>query len=123
MRIFVSAILAIVFISAYAQATRNGDVQADSDGTWQAWDTRNKEWVSIETFWSNYAKRKGGLTYGPTDTYPPYSEVEEYDTLLIELPQGNCLMEFFHRRWRRANDVRRWDPAFNEYGGCPYVFD
>lgn len=31
-------------------------------------------------------------------------------------------MEFFHNRWRRANDVRRWDPLFNEHGGCPDVF-
>jgi len=32
-------------------------------------------------------------------------------------------MEFIHERWRRANDVRRWDDAFNDYAGCPHVFD
>ena len=33
------------------------------------------------------------------------------------------LMYFFHRRWRRANDVWRWDPSFNRYSGCATVFD
>ncbi len=43
--------------------------------------------------------------------------------MIIEVESGPCLMEFFHTRWRRANDVRRWVAAFNEYGGCPDVFD
>ena len=43
--------------------------------------------------------------------------------MMVELAQGPCLMEFFHSRWRRANDVRRWDESHNEFGGCPYVFD
>ena len=30
---------------------------------------------------------------------------------------------FFHSRWRRANDVRRWNPQFNEVLGCSVVFD
>ena len=52
-----------------------------------------------------------------------YEEVKEFDTLVIELEQGNCLMQFYHSRWRRANDVQRWNDIFNEYGGCPYVFE
>jgi hypothetical protein len=32
-------------------------------------------------------------------------------------------MALFHSRWRRANDVRRWDPKFNDYAGCPEVFE
>lgn len=77
----------------------------------------------IEQFWMSYAESKGGLTWGKSSTYPEYEKVNEGDTLLIQLDQGNCLMEFFHSRWRRANDVRRWDDSINSYGGCPYVFD
>ena len=83
-------------------------------------------WVAgmdVEAFWQRYADSKGGLTWGKTDTYPEYAKVKEGDTIWIETAQGPCLMEFFHRRWRRANDVRRWDDTINAYGGCPYVFD
>ncbi|MCG8669017.1 MAG: hypothetical protein MI867_06355 [Pseudomonadales bacterium] len=79
--------------------------------------------VDVEAFWQDYAKTKGGLTWGKSSSYPEYEKVKEGDTLLIQLEQGPCLMEFFHSRWRRANDVRRWDPSINEYGGCPYVFE
>ncbi len=84
--------------------------------TWQ-------QGTDIEAFWDRYASSNGGLTWGKTDTYPEYEKVKEGDTILIELEQGPCLMEFFHSRWRRANDVRRWDESVNAYGGCPYVFD
>ena len=77
----------------------------------------------IETFWSEYARAKGGLTWGSGTQYPDYDKVNEGDTLLIQLDKGPCLMEFFHNRWRRANDVWRWDDTMNQYGGCPYVFD
>jgi len=77
----------------------------------------------IETFWHQYVDSKGGLTWGTSKTYPEYQQVKEGDTILIVLDQGPCLMEFFHSRWRRANDVRRWDESINAYGGCPYVFD
>ena len=82
-----------------------------------------KQGMDIEDFWSKYAASKGGLTWGKTAVYPDYDKVKEGDTLLIELKQGNCLMEFFHSSWRRANDVWRWDETMNSYGGCPYVFE
>lgn len=82
-----------------------------------------KPGVDIEQFWMNYAESKGGLTFGRSSTYPEYEKVKEGDTILIDVEQGSCLMEFFHSRWRRANDVRRWDESVNAYGGCPYVFD
>ena len=44
------------------------------------------------------------------------------DSALVEVEQGSCLMEFFHNRWRRANDVRRWDDKMNTVAGCAYVF-
>lgn len=79
--------------------------------------------VDVEKVWMNYANLKGGITWGMSKEYPEYEKVKEGDTLLIQLDQGPCLMEFFHNRWRRANDVRRWDESVNAYGGCPYVFE
>jgi len=77
----------------------------------------------VEALWAEYAKTRGGLTWGSSTEYPEYAQVKEGDTLLMRLEQGPGLMEFFHSRWRRANDVRRWHDSVNEYGGCPYVFD
>lgn len=83
-------------------------------------------WVpgaDVETFWASYTDSRGGTTWGESVEYPEYSKVSEGDTLLIQVEQGPCLMEFFHNRWRRANDVRRWDDSINAYGGCPHVFE
>jgi hypothetical protein len=77
----------------------------------------------IEQFWQQYTESKGGITWTGSSTYPEYEKVNEGDTFLVQLKQGPCLMEFFHSRWRRANDVRRWDDSIDSYGGCPYVFD
>ena len=124
--LFVIAIPAIVFTGALAIAESDeftdGEVRSAAGDGLEAWDIRNSEWVDLEVFWSRYADRRGGLTWGRRTDFPPYRRVLELDTMLIELESGPCLMEFFHTRWRRANDVRRWDEAFNEYGGCPDVF-
>lgn len=89
----------------------------------QAWDAEKQAWVMPVAFWYNYADRNGGLTWGRGADYPPYDEVNEHDTFMVETKAGPCLMEFFHSRWRRANDVRRWDLKFTDYAGCPHVFD
>ena len=124
--LFVIAIPAITFTGALAIAESDdftdGEVRGVAGDGLKAWDIRNREWVDLEVFWSRYADRRGGLTWGRRTDFPPYKRVLELDTMLIELESGPCLMEFFHTRWRRANDVRRWDEAFNEYGGCPDVF-
>ncbi len=123
---FVIAIPAIAFTGALAVAESDeftdGEVRSVAGDELEAWDIRNSEWVDLEVFWNRYADRRGGLTWGRRTDFPPYKRVLELDTMLIELESGPCLMEFFHTRWRRANDVRRWDEAFNEYGGCPDVF-
>ena len=115
----------VVFAVAYGQSEEfeDGEVRRIAVGDLEAWDSPSMEWVDLETFWIRYADRRGGLSWGRRTEYPPYEQVSELDTMIIELESGPCLMEFFHTRWRRANDVRRWDPAFNEYGGCPHVFD
>ena len=102
--------LAVAGVACTTQPAKNDSVP------WQAGN-------DVEAFLMDYANANGGLTWGRSASYPEYEKVKEGDTLLIELAQGPCLMEFFHSRWRRANDVRRWNPSVNEYGGCPYVFD
>jgi hypothetical protein len=82
-----------------------------------------KPGADIELFWQQYTDSKGGITWPQSATYPDYEKVSEGDTFLVQLKQGPCLMEFFHSRWRRANEVRRWDDSIDSYGGCPYVFD
>ena len=126
-------ILATFFISCTAKGSFNSSENSSTgpshgevslkDGKQQAWDDRDKKFVSLEQFWRDYAKRTGGLTWGQSSKYPPYNEVKEHDLFMVEIGNEICLMEFFHDRWRRANDVRRWDLAFNEFSACAKVFD
>ena len=118
-------IFALTISNAIGQSEEltDGEVRTVANGGFEAWDLQNTEWVDLETFWIRYTDRRGGLTWGRRTDYPPYEQVNELDTMIIEVESGPCLMEFFHTRWRRANDVRRWDAAFNEYAGCPNVFD
>ncbi len=110
---------------AFGQASifADGEVRKSGDGDSEAWDSVSAEWVTLDNFWRRYAERRGGLTWGIRSSYPPYDEVQELDTMIIEIDGRACMMMFFHTRWRRANDVRRWDDAFNEHSACPYVFD
>lgn len=106
---------------AAAQEYRHG--QFDGGAIDRVWNQQTQSWNSPIEFWHHYAKTKGGLTWGEGSTYPEYEKVKEFDTFLVQVEGGVCLMEFFHQRWRRANDVRRWDERFNEISGCPKVFD
>ena len=106
-----------------APGNRDGEVYVLENGNFLAWDARNEQWLETEAFWTAFAARGRGRIWPGGPQFPPYSEVNEHDTFVYELESGPCLMYFFHTRWRRANDVWRWGPEFNEYGGCPYVFD
>lgn len=121
MRLLIVCLLLVAGL-AHAQQPSNGQV-SEKNGKRLAWDEASASWVTLDQFWQNYAASKGGLTWGHGSEYPEYEKVSEFDTFLVKVPQGDCLMEFFHSRWRRANDVRRWDPFFNQYSGCPHVFD
>lgn len=109
-------LLALVASAGIAACSSSMDSETNNDVVWQ-------KGTDIEAFWLAYAESKGGLTWGKSSEYPEYEKVKEGDTFIVEVAQGPCLMEFFHERWRRANDVRRWHESVNEYGGCPYVFD
>ncbi|MEM7284408.1 MAG: hypothetical protein AAF438_22640 [Pseudomonadota bacterium] len=93
-----------------------------TEGSFLAYDAQGEEWLDPVAFWRAYAERRGGLTWGQSADYPPYRDVSEQDLFMVELDSGLCLMEFWHSRWRRANDVRRWGDEFNQFGGCPDVF-
>ena len=104
-----------------AQTPSDGQVRV-AEGIRQAWDAPGQRWLDLEVFWHEFADRHGGLKWGPTEIWPPYEQLSERDLMIVIVDQRPCLMEFWHGRWRRANDVRRWDDAFNEFGGCPFVF-
>lgn len=121
MKQFLVLFLFLMSFSIGAQQASDGQFKSGNESL--VWSEAKSGWVSPEQFWSDYAQQRGGITWGTSDTYPPYEQVKEYDTFMVQLGSKVCLMEFFHSRWRRANDVRRWDDKFNEYGACPNVFD
>ncbi|BDX06616.1 hypothetical protein MACH26_21370 [Planctobacterium marinum] len=92
-------------------------------GEQKAWHAKSKQWLDLREFWLAYAQENNGLTWGIRDSYPPFEQVEEFDTMIMQTPDGECLLEFFHQRWRKANDVRRWDKAFDSFSGCATVFE
>lgn len=116
-------LLVLLPLCFYTAAQQNRDGQFKNSDSDLVWSEANKKWVSPEQFWNDYADQRGGITWGTNDTYPPYDQVKEFDTFMVKLGGQVCLMEFFHSRWRRANDVRRWDQRFSDYGACPNVFD
>ena len=123
MRLLLLIFILAPLVHAQGEAPADGATRSSADGGFEAWDAPAGQWVAPLAFWESYARRRGGLTWGRGSEYPPYAGVKEHDTFLVLVKPGPCLMEFFHGRWRRANDVRRWDPLFNEYGGCAQVFD
>jgi len=109
--------LSLMMLSLSACVSEQGRHESPEEGVvWQSG-------ADVETFWAKYLASKGGLTWPASNVYPDYEKVKEGDTFMVLLEQGPCLMEFFHNRWRRANDVWRWDESINDYGGCPFVFD
>jgi hypothetical protein len=113
-------ILSPVVASQDAQIA-NGQLRNTGAGA-QVWNAHSGNWVSPVEFWLDYAAGNQGKFWGRDTDYPAYDQVSEHDTLLIEVEGGPCLMYFFHNRWRRAQDVRRWDPGFNQLPGCATVF-
>ena len=113
----------IILCSLFSFNSYADQVRIDPQGNWKIRANSSVPWQSVDAFWRSYAAENGGLTWGVRTDYPDYEKVNEYDTMIIRLKQGECLMEFYHSRWRRANDVRRWNEDLNEYGGCPHVFD
>jgi hypothetical protein len=94
-----------------------------NEATVEVWSAPTSQWVTPEVFWLDYAAQGEGKFWGRSSEYPAYKDVSEHDTLLVEVQGGPCLMYFFHNRWRRAQDVKRWDPVFNDILGCPNVFE
>jgi len=116
------ALFFILLFSTYSNALEHGEAKYTNNSL-QVWNEDSKVWQSGEAFWLSFAQNQSGLSWPKSTTYPNYDDVKEFDTFLVELKQGTCLMQFFHSRWRLANDVQRWNDKFNDYSGCPYVFD
>ncbi len=117
----VIAVLVLSSFSVSAETAQHGSF--NTDGSVQVWNSEKSVWITPEQFWQNFTANRGGLTWQKSRDYPVYSKVNEHDTFLVELDSGVCLMEFFHGRWRRANDVQRWDDKFNSHSGCEKVFE
>lgn len=117
---FLSSLLLLLTNSLYAE--EHGEVSLINNQE-VAWDKDSKTWLSMEAFWRNYANKSDGFIWKDSRTFPQYSKVKEFDLFMAINDEGICLMEFFHTRWRRANDVRRWDDKFNEYGACSTIFN
>lgn len=112
-----------LLLSFQSWSAENGEVRQSVEFGMQAWHEGDQKWLTLEQFWDNYAQGRTQKYWSTSATYPKYEELKEGDTFLVQLKDSTCLMEFYHSRWRRANDVRRWDDAFNAYGACPFVFE
>ena len=110
------------FADTPADGSRDGEIHRHDNG-FLAWDAVGEQWLSPREFWVAFAARERGRNWGEGDSFPRFADVNEHDAFLLQTPDGECLMYFFHRRWRRANDVWRWHPEFNEYDGCATVFE
>jgi len=121
--IFVLSLLLVSTFSWSADEKANGFVKTNSLGELTAWSSVQARWVSLDDFWANYSRNNKNRHWGTSTKYPDYAEVQEFDTFLVQTSSGTCLMEFFHTRWRRSNDVNRWDEKFNDYSGCANAFE
>lgn len=113
--------LASSLVLSQAVQKQHGEV-IEKSGVTMAWNQHQRVLQSPVEFWLSHAKFIGSTYWRESTEYPKYDDVKEHDTFLVRVPSGVCLMEFFHQRWRRANDVRRWDDKFNSVEGCSDVF-
>lgn len=110
-------------LSVYVQAAPENGETKETDGALQVWSDMRNQWVTPELFFADDLASLDGPTYGHTHDYPPYAQVQEWQTLVDVLPDGrSCPMVFFHSRWRRLADVRALDARLRNYGGCRDVF-
>lgn len=115
---FVLSLFSLTTLSAPA----HGDVRDSGEGI-EVWHMTATDWISPDDFFVIEIKRLKGPTYGTVKDYPPYAAVQEWDTLIDQLPDGReCPMVFFHQRWRRLPDVLALDERLRNYGGCKDVF-
>jgi hypothetical protein len=123
MRSLAWCLLAVAGCAGAAAAQPADGTARSADPRFEVFDAVRGEWLAPEAFWSAFAARSGGRDWGRGADYPPYAEVGEFDTFLVEIDGETCLMQFFHARWRLANDVQRWNQRLNDYGACPRVFE
>lgn len=104
-------------------APSHGDVQ-DKNKNLVVWHKDLSSWILPDEYFAIEIKQYDGQFYGTVTNYPPYDTVNEFDTLIDQLPDGReCPMVFFHQRWRRLPDVLALDERLRNYGGCKDVFN
>jgi hypothetical protein len=116
------ALLSITVADRAHAETQHGQA-SDAGDSFVAYEAHTSRWLTPDEFWRAHIEQQRGHHWGQGERYPPYADVDEHDTFLVVVDGRTCLMEFFHRRWRRANDVWRWNDRFNTYGACAVVFD
>lgn len=110
------------FSQVTLSAPEHGDVQGNENNI-KVWHKDLTSWISPEEYFTIEIKRYDGKSYGTVSSYPAYDTVNEFDTLIDKLPDGQeCPMVFFHQRWRRLPDVLALDERLRNYGGCKDVF-
>ncbi len=120
--ILMTVAVSLSFSAVLQAAPHNGEVREQAD-TLEVWSEGRSSWVSAELFFADDLASLNGPTYGVTHVYPPYEQVQEWQTLMDVLPDGrSCPMVFFHNRWRRLADVRALDVRLRNYDGCRDVF-
>ena len=82
---FVLSLFSLTTLSAPA----HGDVRESGDGI-KVWHMSVSGWITPEEFFSIEIKRLEGPTYGTVGDYPPYEDVQEWDTLIDRLPDGRA---------------------------------
>ena len=122
--LFTALCLTLPLIS-HADGHHNNGEQRQHKGKTQVWHGATEQWACPEDFFERELVRLKGPTYGTrtSDNYPEYNKVQEWETLIDQLPDGRvCPMVFFHNRWRRLPDVLALDDNLRNYGGCRDVF-
>lgn len=107
-------------VAGQNSTAKSGPESANSQ-EFLVWDEAAQVWLQPDLFWTQHIERSKATYWGRASAYPPYETVHEHDLIWIETAAGDCLMEFYHRRWRRANDVWRWDKRYSQYRGCATV--
>lgn len=91
------------------RAQAEGQVRSVDQTLAAVWNAEAQAWQSSESHWEHYAVRHSGNDWGGRRGFRPYDQINELTTVIFELRSSACLKEFSHSRWRRANDVRRWN--------------
>lgn len=106
-----------LFLLTTLSAPARGEVCEASDSI-EVWHLTAAGWASPDDCFVIELKRPKGPTYGTVKNYPSKDAVQEWDTLIDQLPDGSqCPTVFFYDCWRRAPNVLAPDERLRNQGG------